>query len=64
MLTVKRIVEEEIEFIYRIVQGRLIIPDFSNFCSTVSEIYAHCKDNHTGTVRNQIADLYQGAVLN
>ena len=44
MLTVKRIVEEEIEFIYRIVQGRLIIPDFSNFCSTVSEIYAslHC----------------------
>ena len=52
-----RFFEENIVFLSKVFQDKLIIPEFEDFCSQITDIFESCKNNKSGKVADYIPQL-------
>lgn len=55
--TFQQIIRPNIHLIRRVMKGQLVVPDFTDFCGDISEIFNASKKNNSGAVATYIPQL-------
>ena len=52
-----RVIQPDFKLIAKAFKNQLIIPEFTDFCHVIKEIYEDCKEIRTGNVASYIPQL-------